>query len=280
MGRVVKGAPVASDAYEVKVPKNGSASRAPVPAFPLDEPVFAGAIVEETSPPEVDFAALHQEAAKILSDAGEDAERIVREAQERALSIIDEAESRVPQIEAEAKRDGFDQGRSDGLTAAQAEMDDMIETMRGLVEMALAERHKIIESAEPEIVKLAVAIAQRILDEQVAVHPDTVLQIARSAVSRLVSRETVTVRVNPADIETMRQHRERLMAMNDLDNMRMIEDRRVDRGGVVIETEAGTIDAKISTQLREVRRLLAVDEDLSVDTSSEAPIINPPAQAS
>ena len=64
----------------------------------------------------------------------------------------------------------------------------------------------------------------------------------------------MTVRVNPADIETMREHREQLMSMNDIDNMRVIEDQRVDRGGVVIETEAGTIDAKISTQLREARR--------------------------
>jgi flagellar biosynthesis/type III secretory pathway protein FliH len=62
--------------------------------------------------------------------------------------------------------------------------------------------------------------------------------------------------------------------------MRVIEDQRVDRGGVVIETDAGTIDAKISTQLREVRRLLAVEDAISVSESSETAIINPPAQAS
>jgi flagellar assembly protein FliH len=90
----------------------------------------------------------------------------------------------------------------------------------------------------------------------------------------------VTVRVNPADIDTMRQHRDKLMAMNDIDNLRVIEDQRVDRGGVVIETEAGTIDAKISTQLREARRLLAVEDPISVGESSEPAIINPPAQAS
>jgi flagellar assembly protein FliH len=159
-------------------------------------------------------------------------------------------------------------------------MDQMLETMRGLIEMARIERHKIIEGAEPEIVRLSVTIAERILTQHVALEPNTVLEMTRSAIARLVSRETVTVRVNPADLEVMREHREQLMAMNDIDNLRIIEDQRVDRGGVLLETDAGTIDAKVSTQLREVRRLLAVDDALAVNPSSEPALINPPAQAS
>ena len=52
-------------------------------------------------------------------------------------------------------------------------MDDMLETMRGLVEMARAERHKIIESAEPDIVRLAVAIAERVFNAHIALEPNT-----------------------------------------------------------------------------------------------------------
>jgi flagellar assembly protein FliH len=159
-------------------------------------------------------------------------------------------------------------------------MDEMLATMRGLIEMARVERHKIIESAEPEIVRLSVAVAERILNAHVAQQPEAVLDMVRSAITRLVNRETVTVRVNPADIALMREHRDHLMAMNDIDNMRVIEDQRVDRGGVVIETDAGTIDAKISTQLREVRRLLAVEDPITVAPSNEPALINPPAQAS
>jgi flagellar assembly protein FliH len=156
----------------------------------------------------------------------------------------------------------------------------MLETMRGLVEMARVERHKTIETAEPEIVRLAVFIAERVLNQHVAVDGNAVLEMVRSAITRLVNREKVTVRVNPADIEMMREHRDRLMAMNDIDHMRIIEDQRVDRGGVVIETDAGTIDSKISTQLREVRRLLAVDDPITVPPSHESAILSPPAQAS
>jgi hypothetical protein len=46
--------------------------------------------------------------------------------------------------------------------------------------------------------------------------------------------------------------------------MRVIEDQRVDRGGVILETDAGSIDAKISTQLAQVRKILHIADDVVV----------------
>jgi flagellar assembly protein FliH len=281
LGRVVKGAQIAQKTYQVKPPAIAAAQ--PAPAIPFDDPIFtemhAPAPTQTPAPAEL-IGAARTEAAKLIDEAAADGEQLIRDARERALALVEDAQRRAAEIESEAHDRGFDQGVGDGRAAAQAEMDEMLETMRGLVEMARVERHKIIETAEPEILRLSVAIAERILNQHVALDENTVLEMTRSAITRLVNRETVTVRVNPADIETMRQHRDKLMAMNDIDNLRVIEDQRVDRGGVLIETDAGTIDAKISTQLREVRRLLAVDEPISVSESSEPAIINPPAQAS
>ena len=253
------------------------------PAAPVGLPeldLFEEPIVPLLDVPEVDMDAARAEAAQLLDEASSDAKRLIEEARERSLALVDDAMQRVGAIEADAQAKGFEQGVGDGRTAAQAEMDEMLETMRGLVEMARAERHKIIQGAEPEVVRLSVTIAERILNAHLDLAPEAVLEMVRSAITRLVGRETVTVRVNPADIALMRDHREQLMAMNDIDNLRLIEDQRVDRGGVVIETDSGTIDAKVSTQLREVRRLLAVEDPILVAPSPGKPLINAPAQAS
>lgn len=288
MGKVVRGAQITQKTYEIKPPTG--LSQRPAPVVPYDDPIFAELAQEE---PSAAFAheralvsaddtidAARAEAARILDQASADAQSLVQDAKERALELIDDAQRRAGEIRAQAQSEGFEQGTTDGRSAAQAEMDDMLETMRGLIEMARVERHKIVESAEAEIVRLSVAIAERVLNQHIALDTSAVVEMTRAAITRLVNRETVTVRVNPADIEMIREHREKLMAMNDIDNMRVIEDQRVDRGGVLIETDAGTIDAKISTQLREVRRLLAVDETISVGESNEPALINPPAQAS
>ncbi|HZT12982.1 MAG TPA: FliH/SctL family protein [Candidatus Baltobacteraceae bacterium] len=285
MGKIVKGAQTAPETYRVKPPPPPRVAR-PAPAIRSFDPIetYGGdpAFEQLQSPsvPAVDLDALAAEAQHLIDSASQDAERLIRDAQHRATSLIDEAQSRAAQIEAEAKEHGFQAGVGDGRSAAQAEMDEMLETMRGLVEMARIERHKIIETAEPEIVRLAVYIAERVLSQHVAIDHNAVVEMVRSAITRLVNREKVTVRVNPADMQMMREHREQLMSSNDIDHLRVIEDQRVDRGGVVIETESGTIDSKVSTQLREVRRLLAVDDPVSLPPSSEPAIINPPAQAS
>lgn len=284
MGKVVKGAQLAQQTYQVKPPPPLGAAR-PLPSYRPHAPAepddfVAFDEVQAPAEPQIDFEAIQAEAEKLIDDASADAQKLIRDAQERAVALLEDAQRRVTEIEAAAKQQGFDQGVGDGRNAAQAEMDEMLATMRGLVEMARVERHKIIETAEPEIVRLAVTIAERILTQHVAVDKNTVLEMVRAAITRLVNREKVTVRVNPSDIETMREHREQLMSMNDIDNMRIIEDQRVDRGGVVIETDAGTIDSKISTQLREVRRLLAVDDPIAVAPANEPAIFDQPAQAS
>ena len=290
MGRVVKGAKVTGAAYVVRPPAIAPPRALPAPHDAYsDDPIFAElhgggaedfeAVVAHPSQT-IDHEALRREAAAIIDGAHRDAEAILQTANERAAALVDEAERRGREIAQAARTEGLEQGTADGRAAAQAEMNEMLETMRGLVEATRSERHTVIESAEPEILKLSVTIAERILAAHLAADPSAVLDIVRAAIARLVNREKVTLRVNPGDVAMLRENRDQLMSMNDIDNLRIIEDQRVDRGGIVIETDGGNIDAKISTQLREVRRLLAVDDPLPTAPSSDAALINPPAQAS
>ncbi|HEY6235072.1 MAG TPA: FliH/SctL family protein, partial [Candidatus Elarobacter sp.] len=172
---------------------------------------------------------------------------------------------RADAIAQDARGRGHDEGFNAGRAAADAEMDDMLVTMRGLLEMAKIERHKLIEEAEPELVRLALGIAERVLHQQVALDRGVVVEMAKTAIARLIERDTVTVRVNPADLERMREHRDDLMALGDIRNLRLLEDKRVDRGGVIVETDAGTIDARVRTQLDEARKILHIEDDVVVE---------------
>ena len=69
------------------------------------------------------------------------------------------------------------------------------------------------------------------------------------------------LRVSLGDAGRVRAMREDLLTMLDgLRHLEIVDDRRVGDGGCVIETNAGTIDAKIETQLAEVARALNVTE--------------------
>jgi len=280
LGRVVKGAHFRSERYALEVPEIAPpVVEEDIPAVgdfeSLDgygfgsmaaEPLIADApLGRAPAAPAVDVEAIRAQAQEVLDEAKRNADALLADAHDRGRALVEDAAARADAIAQDARKRGHDEGFHAGREAADREMNDMLVTMRGLLEMANVERHKIMEQAEPELVKLALGIAERVLHQQVALDRGVVIEMAKVAIARLIERDTVTVRVNPADLERMRQHRDELIAMGDIRNLRVVEDQRVDRGGVVVDTDAGTIDARISTQLEEARKILHIEEDVIVE---------------
>jgi len=278
LGKVVKGARASEARYTIAVPDVERTVVHGIPeaasyeddygfdAYARDTPGGSsngGFGAAQPAPmPQIDFDALQSEADAIIDGALRDAEDLLTDAHARARAMIDDAGARAEQIAENARRAAHEAGHAAGTQAAEREMSELLATMRNLIEMARAERHKIIESAEPELVKLAMGIAERVLHQQIALDRNVVVEMAKVAISRLIDRDSVTVRVNPADLERMREHREDVLAMGDVKNVRIIEDQRVDRGGVVVETDAGSVDARVHTQLAEVKKVLHIEDDV------------------
>ncbi len=285
MGRIVKGARVSSSVRiglpQVSVSElvqHSDVSSVDLFEHDLFTDEFDHSPVVET-PSLPDRAAIVAEIETLIRESASDARTLLDRARTDAMAMIEMAQERVATIEAEAKAAGQAQGEQDGRTSVDAEMADMLATMRGLVEMAREERHKIISGAEHEIVRLAAAIAERVIHRSIGADESIVLDTVRAAIARITSRERVVVRMNPADIDIIRDHRERVTAGADIEHLKIVEDQRVDRGGVIVETESGTIDGRIATQIRETHRLLDIDEPIEVRESPEAAVLASPAKA-
>jgi flagellar assembly protein FliH len=280
LGRVVKGATFRTERYALEVPEIAPpVVEEEIPAVgdfeSLDgygfgsmaaEPLIADApLGRAPAAPAVDVEAIRARAQDVLDEAQRNADALLADAHDRGRALVEDAAARADAIAQDARKRGHDEGFHSGREAADREMNDMLATMRGLLEMANVERHKLMEQAEPELVRLALGIAERVLHQQVALDRGVVIEMAKVAIARLIDRDTVTVRVNPSDLERMREHRDELIAMGDIRNLRVVEDQRVDRGGVVVDTDSGTIDARISTQLEEARKILHIEEDVTVE---------------
>ena len=291
MGRVVKNAPSSDEKYVVVPPHAGASGNGKAP---FDEDLFQEVVdvrqqqresepvvPQEPSSQPIDWPALHREAEGLIEAASADAEAILTEVRARVETIVEGAQAGASSVTEEARNEGFRTGHTSGVEAAENEMQEMLSTMRGLIDMARLERHKIVETAEPEIVKLAMGIAERILHKAVEVDREAVVAMTKAAITQLVDRESITVRVNPIDLERMKQHRDNMLALGETKHMRVIEDQRVDLGGVIVETDAGTLDAKVSTQIEEAKRVLHIeDEGMVVEPAPESPLRQPNGAAS
>ncbi len=176
----------------------------------------------------------------------------VYEAVQRARDILLAAEAEAGRIreQAEAERDRV---RRD---AAEAGRQDALARASGLLASAALERDRILAAAETELARLAVAVAEKILQREVA-RDGTVVEIAARALEEARQRRVVLVRVHPEDAAAVRACERRLAAVVcRAPGVAVREDPRISRGGVIVETEAGVIDAQLDAQLAALRSAL------------------------
>jgi flagellar assembly protein FliH len=166
------------------------------------------------------------------------------EAARTARSLVAAAEAEAERIRSEARvaghAEGFEAGRADALAEmapSVAAIDEVLAMVREL-EASHADR------VEAQAVELSVAIAEKVVAGAVEVEPSRVLDVVRGALRTMIERERVTVLVNPSDVPLLRE------AMPDLD---VHEERRVTRGGALLRTAQGEIDATLETKLTRAR---------------------------
>lgn len=175
--------------------------------------------------------------------------------------------SRSAEEELEAERavvlaEAAERGHTDGFAAGRAEA---LTELRGVIDVARAalagietERDRVVETVEAATTELAIRIAEQIIGGRIDAAPEVVVEIVRGALRRLVDRERVTVLVNPEDLDTMRAAAPELIAeLGGVEHCEVQAERRVGRGGAIVRTVEGEIDATIQCKLERVRELLA-----------------------
>jgi flagellar assembly protein FliH len=105
--------------------------------------------------------------------------------------------------------------------------------------------------AEEDTVKLAVAIARRILYRELATDPEAILGLVMAAFQKLNARETQRLRLAPGAAAIVQEHRTRLELPPGLE---IVSDSSCPPGGAVFETSRGELDASVDTQLAEIQR--------------------------
>jgi len=100
---------------------------------------------------------------------------------------------------------------------------------------------------------LVLLIAKKVIKVISENQKNVVINNVVQALRKLKSRGEVAIRVNLADLELTTEHKKDFIEMVEgVKSIKILEDSTVDRGGCIIETDFGSIDARISSQLHEI----------------------------
>ena len=188
-----------------------------------------------------------------------------KKAAEMAEALISD---RIGQIEAasreqceRAHRSGFEEGKDLGLQIERKEIQPVLESLRGILKEISAERDRLIRDAESTVLRLALAVARKIVRAEIRQHPDLILNIVREAIKHVSDRSGLVVRVHPDDGRNVEGFRDQLLSsLNGIQTLEIEQDSQVAPGGCIVETNTGIIDAQLDVQLEELERAL-LDEN-------------------
>ena len=179
---------------------------------------------------------------------------------EQAESIVSAALAEAERIRDVARAEGYEAGRRAAEAEAAERMDPALAAIGEALMQVREMRERTADEVERHAVELALQVAEKAIVGALEAQPERVIDVVRGALRCLVERERVVILVNPEDLETMREAAGDLVrSLGGIEHCDVQEERRVDRGGAIVRSATGEIDARVQTKLDRAREVLEAE---------------------
>ena len=180
----------------------------------------------------------------------------------KARRLVAAAEAEADRVREEARAAGHAEGLAVGRADALAELTPSIAAALEAHAAVRALEADHSERVERAAVDLALQIAERIVSGTIAAQPERLLDTVRGALRTIIERERVTLQVHPSDLELMRSAVADIAgSLGGIEHFEVQEERRVGRGGAIVRTAMGEVDARVETKLDRVRAVIEQELD-------------------
>lgn len=146
------------------------------------------------------------------------------------------------------------EGYAEGLAAGRVEGELACGRMKQLAESFSATLDNLDFRLADMVLELALDVARQVVAGELAARPERILDVVNLALKQMAetSREARLL-LNPDDAALVRPHLDQVL---DKNRLRIVEDARIVRGGCLIETTQGDLDATLPARWRQVVQVL------------------------
>jgi flagellar assembly protein FliH len=167
-----------------------------------------------------------------------------------------EIEAQLAALERDAFAKGYASGERAGVEAGTRRADAMLRRMAQTIEDISHLRKTMVHQTERQMVQLALLLARRVVGRELALDVELVAAMAHVALERLGESGPATIRLNPEDFAALVLLRGEAW---EGAQVAITPDPALPRGGCVVDSEFGRVDAGIEAQLGELSRALLGD---------------------
>lgn len=193
------------------------------------------------------------EAQTIKAQAETEAQKIIADAREQASQIQAKSEIEKDEIKRNSYEEGLKEGKKDGYDSGKEEVNRLIDRSHKILEAVLNRREQILNETEEQIIQLVLLMTRKVVKVMSENQKSVVMANVLSALKKVKARGDVTIRVNLEDVKLTTEHiKDFTEQVESVSGITVVEDSSVEKGGCIVETDFGAIDARISSQLSEL----------------------------
>lgn len=205
---------------------------------------------------EQDIIAENEKKAKnIIDDAKEMYLKIIEEANFEAKSILEKAQFDKENIcslaEQNGYKDGYEQGYQNGLDEAQ----QVILAAEDTIDFINRRKEAIYSEAEEEVMNLVLEISKKVIGIELTQNKDAILSIIKQGLERSTFKSKLILKTSSEDYEHVVKNKNVIIKLVEgLSELDIISDLSLDKGGCIIQTPSGEINASTNIQFREIEK--------------------------
>jgi len=206
------------------------------------------------------LAQAEKEAAEIIAKAKKEAELLVQNAQAESEALKDKVAEQVrAEVTPLAQAEGYEKGWQEAQSKAKGIMD----RAKAYLDMAQKVLQQEYEKVDEQLVKLALKIAEKVLNSSLQHDPQILLNVLRNVAQMPLEKETVTLHLSKEDFQWYAE-----LSEQEKLPYSVVADETLKVGDVLLECSEGIFDARLNTQLERLERHLV--EELKHDEVGKA----------
>ncbi len=174
---------------------------------------------------------------------------------ERATAPVADIEAELNALREAARAEGY----AEGLTRGLAETEQANKRMKQLIESFGYTLDNLDFHLAEMVLDLALDVARQVVTGELSARPEHILDVVNLALKQMAeSSREARLLLNPEDAVLVRPHLDQVL---DKNRLRIVEDVRIVRGGCMIETSQGDLDATLPTRWRQVVQVLGSNQN-------------------
>ncbi len=176
---------------------------------------------------------------------------------------VDVAAAMLPS-DPQALHDEYEKGRQAGINEVEQRLVAATESLAAACAEINGLQEKMLQRSSADMLRLVTTIAERVIQAELSIDPQIIVRTVQQAIQSAVSAEEFHIKINPADLEAVKEHKPLFIAsLSGLSTIEFVADASVARGGCVLESAMGRVDATIEAQLEAIDSCLqqAIGQD-------------------